>query len=486
MGIESYEMICFYLNDKLIRTDNSPNTILLDFIRSHQKLNGTKIGCREGDCGACTVLVGSINPESHKIAYKSVTSCLTPLANIHNKHIVTIEGINRKDINKLTPVQQSFVEQGASQCGFCTPGLIMSATGFFLPGSHKDNDKLVDQLDGNICRCTGYKSIERACTYLTDNLNFNSQENDVLPFAVSRYIIPEYFLSMEENLKNLIDEKNDILSTNNNSDDFIFVGGGTDLLVQKSDEVFASTVVYTTKEPTIIETDEFIIFNGSVTTEEFFESQILHKYIKQFNHFKKLVASTPIRNMGTLAGNIANASPIGDLTIILLALDAIITVTNGNNQRNIPLKDFYRGYKTLAKDSQELITEISIPKKLFINTYHFNFEKVSKRTNLDIASVNTAIFVEVGPNNFIENVYLSAGGIAPIPTFLTKTCQFLLSKKIDSTTIATAIELARDEVTPISDVRGSKEYKLLLLAQLLLAHFLQLFPNILSLEEVYN
>lgn len=486
MGIESYEMICFYLNDKLIRTDNSPNTILLDFIRSHQKLKGTKIGCREGDCGACTVLVGFINSESHKLVYNSVTSCLTPLANIHNMHVVTIEGINNKNITKLTPVQQSFVDHGASQCGFCTPGFIMSTTGFFLPGAQKEKKKLVDQLDGNICRCTGYKSIERACTYLTDNLNFNGLVNEVLQFAVSQHIIPEYFLSMEENLKNLINEKNDILSTNNNSDDFIFVGGGTDLLVQKADEVFSSQVVYTTKEPTIIETDEFIIFSGSVTTEQFFESQLLHNYLDQFEHFKKLVASTPIRNMGTLAGNIANASPIGDLTIILLSLEAIITITNSSNQRNIPLKEFYLGYKRLAKEQHELITEISIPKKLFSNTYYFNFEKVSKRTFLDIASVNSAIFIEVEPEDTIKNIFLSAGGIAPIPTFLTKTSQYLQSKKIDSTTIATAIELARQEVSPISDVRGSKEYKLLLLGQLLLSHFLQLFPNVVSLEEVYN
>lgn len=478
-------MICFYLNDKLIRTNSSPNTILLDFIRSHQKLKGTKIGCREGDCGACTVLVGFIHPKSHTLVYKSVTSCLTPLANIHNKHVVTIEGINKKDISKLTPVQQSFYDNGASQCGFCTPGFIMSATGFFLSGSQKDNDKLFDQLDGNICRCTGYKSIERACNYLTDHINLNKQENEELPFAVSQEIIPEYFLSMEENLKNLINEKNNILSSNNNSDDFIFVGGGTDLLVQNADMIFESNVIYTTKEPTITETEEFIIFDDSVTTEEFFESQILHKYIKQFNHFKKLVASTPIRNMGTLAGNIANASPIGDLTIILLSLDASITIKNGFNQKNIPLKEFYLGYKTLAKESHELITKISIPKKLFSNTYYFNFEKVSKRTFLDIASVNSALFVEIGPDDTIINVLLSAGGIAPIPTFLTKTCQYLLSKKIDSTVVATAIEIARQEVSPISDIRGSREYKLLLLGQLLLAHFLQLFPNLLTLDGVY-
>ena len=138
--------------------------MLLDFLRYNQNLKGTKIGCREGDCGACTVLVGSVNSGTGELEYISITSCLTPLANIANKHVVTIEGINPIDIKSLTPVQEAFVNHGSTQCGFCTPGFIMSATGYFLSNNRKD--ELIDFLDGNICRCTGYKSIERACTEL--------------------------------------------------------------------------------------------------------------------------------------------------------------------------------------------------------------------------------------------------------------------------------------------------------------------------------
>ena len=161
-------MIVFYLNEKLIQTDIASATTLLDFVRSNQKLKGTKIGCREGDCGACTVLVGSLQPESGDLVYKSINSCLTPIANAQNKHIVTIEGINNPNGSALNTIQQSFVDNGASQCGFCTPGFIMSATGFFLPNKASKTDKLIDFLDGNICRCTGYHNIVKAVKQVAD------------------------------------------------------------------------------------------------------------------------------------------------------------------------------------------------------------------------------------------------------------------------------------------------------------------------------
>ena len=157
-------MIEFILNHQKIKTDLPAGTTVLDFVRYHRHLSGTKIGCREGDCGACTVIVGNI--ENGELKYQTMTSCLMPLSNAHDKHILTIEGINMEN---LSPVQQAMVENNGTQCGFCTVGFVMSLTAFVL-GEELTFEKGIASIDGNICRCTGYKSIERAVSDLVQNL----------------------------------------------------------------------------------------------------------------------------------------------------------------------------------------------------------------------------------------------------------------------------------------------------------------------------
>ena len=152
-------MVRFILNNEDIATDQPPGMTVLDFVRYRQNLKGTKIGCREGDCGACTILVGEL--VDGLVKYRSMTSCLMPLANAAGKHIVSIEGINPSD-GSLTPVQQTLVDESGTQCGFCTVGFVMSLTGFCIDETDKTREMAVSSVDGNICRCTGYKSIERA------------------------------------------------------------------------------------------------------------------------------------------------------------------------------------------------------------------------------------------------------------------------------------------------------------------------------------
>src|SRR5258705_9684132 len=160
MNKNKITLIRFILNEKEIKTSLPPGMVLLDFIRYHQHLMGTKIGCREGDCGACTVLVGEIS--DHELHYQSMTSCLMPIGNAHGKHIVTVEGINHAD--ELNPIQKAMADEGATQCGFCTPGFVMSLAGFCLSNKEATPQNAIAAVDGNICRCTGYKSIERAAT----------------------------------------------------------------------------------------------------------------------------------------------------------------------------------------------------------------------------------------------------------------------------------------------------------------------------------
>ena len=165
-------LIRFILNEKEVATDLPAGMVMLDFIRYHQHLMGTKIGCREGDCGACTVLVGEISTgpggKNSELFYQSMTCCLMPLGNAHGKHIVTIEGIN--PTGELNPLQQAMADEGATQCGFCTPGFVISLAGFCLSDNEATHENAIAAIDGNICRCTGYKSIERAAGKIAELL----------------------------------------------------------------------------------------------------------------------------------------------------------------------------------------------------------------------------------------------------------------------------------------------------------------------------
>jgi xanthine dehydrogenase small subunit len=194
------------------------------------------------------------------------------------------------------------------------------------------------------------------------------------------------------------------------------------------------------------------------------------------NHYLNLVSSTIMRNRATLAGNIVNASPIGDLTIMLLALAADLCLVKGKTRRELRLKDFFKGYKKLDMKKGEIIETIEVPIPYPGLDSRFHFEKVSRRKYLDIASCNTAISLEMD-NNIINDVHISAGGVAPIPLYLEETCIWLKGKEVTAANIRKAVEIAQQEISPISDVRGSARYKTLLLRNLIFAHFITLFPE---------
>ncbi|HEY0458216.1 MAG TPA: FAD binding domain-containing protein [Pyrinomonadaceae bacterium] len=457
-------MIKFILNNQSVATDLPKGTTLLDFVRYHKNLKGTKIGCREGDCGACTILVGELDG-GERVKYRTQTSCLMPLANAGGKHIVTIEGINKQD-GELTPVQNAMVEESGTQCGFCTVGFVMSLTNFCIDETPKNEQMAVSAIDGNICRCTGYKSIERAARLLLEEEKRSKGEAENLSFAIANEIIPEYFSGIKSRLQ-------DLQSTNPNStiqNPKSFVSGGTDLYVQRPEEMVysdAENLFDNSALRFITETDEFIEVGASVVVTDLLESAVFLRLFPNLYKHLKLVSSTPIRNMATLAGNFVNASPIGDMTAWFLALDASVVF---NTNREIALKDFYLGYKQLAKQTDEFIRLIRFRKDFT----HFNFEKVCKRTYLDIATVNTGVSLKIS-GNLIEHAHVSAGGVFATPLYLRKTGEYLRGKEISDETVRAANEILQTEISPISDVRGSAEYKRLLARQLFTAHFVELF-----------
>ncbi len=502
-------MLKFILNDTDISTDQLAGSTVLDFVRYHKDLKGTKIGCREGDCGACTVLVGELIDD--EVRYRTMTSCLMPLANAAGKHIVTIEGINPAN-RELTPVQQAMVDESGTQCGFCTVGFVMSLTGFCVDGSANSAEMAISAIDGNICRCTGYKSIERAAVRLSEQVAVSSEQ-----------YVPEYFATIQDRLRQLRGSDCSPLTAYSS----LFVGGGTDLYVQRHDamsESEATHLFYDDELRTIRDAGEYVEIGASVTVTDLLESPVMNAIFPDLYKHLKLVSSTPIRNMATLAGNFVNASPIGDMTVWFLALDAEITLSTPPYEggvaaasadgvvlsfRDMKLRDLYLGYKQLAKQPDEIITSIRFRKPA--GDHRFNFEKVCKRTYLDIASVNTAISLTIrstpgedwippalssppyeggvdaapggrGGSLAVEHTiiaaHVAAGGVAPIPLYLRQTSEFLAGKTVNAETIAAANEIMQSEISPISDVRGTDQYKRLLLRQLFRAHFVEIFHQL--------
>ena len=463
-------MTQFILNQKEITTALPKAMLLLDFIRYQQQLTGTKIGCREGDCGACTVLVGEII--NGELMYRSATSCLMPIGNAQGKHIVTIEGVNVEGLNFI---QQAFADEGATQCGFCTPGFIVSLAGFCLNQNANTAAAAVDAVNGNICRCTGYKSIEKAAAKVACKVAERKGEN-AISFAIANNILPAYFSEIKQRLIEGNTKSNGLQVSV--SVDFKFVGGGTDLYVQQHETMVHTAVDLLFDQPHlngITQQGNKCFVGPSVCVTDMLESPVFQKYFPDLERYIKLVSSTQIRNMATVAGNFINASPIGDFTIFFLALDAQLVFSDGKNKREIALRNLYKGYKTLDKKPEEFIEQIYF--ELPAAGSKFNFEKVSKRTNLDIASVNTAIHFQMQDDS-IGSAGIAVGGVGPIPAYLPKSSSFLTGKNISAATIDELISIVQEEISPISDARGTAEYKRFLLSQLIKAHFITLFPTV--------
>ena len=317
-------MITFILNNEKVSTANPAGSSLLDFIRYDMGLTGTKSGCREGDCGACTVLMGSY--ENGVVHYKSIVSCLTPLVNVHGRHIVTIEGINT---GFLTPVQKALADNSAAQCGFCTPGIVMSLYAEALSGAETTTGSAIASLSGNICRCTGYKSIGRAAEEIVLAMK-DKERADPVSWLVANGHLPGYFLSVAERLAGIEKHEDTVRALG------LKTAGGTDLMVQRPDEMAESVIapLQVRRELNGITVMEGrCIIGAAVTMSEIGRHPEIRKFIPEMNDYMKLIASEQIRNMATVAGNIANASPIGDMTVMLLALDAELVIEGGERER---------------------------------------------------------------------------------------------------------------------------------------------------------
>ncbi len=467
-------MIQFILNNKLIQTNVNSGVTLLDFIREDEQLKGTKIGCREGDCGACTVLVGSL--VNNKVTYQNITSCISPLGNANGKHIVSIEGINLD--KELNTAQLAMYENYATQCGFCTPGFVVSLTGYALNYDKRDNYNCNDAISGNICRCTGYKSVKKASEKIENNLN-DINSNDQIKWLIENDFIPNYFKDIPHRLKQLV--------LTQISKEGHLVANGTDLYVTRADELSDIKINHILQDKTlkgITFSNDICTLGANTTVTEIATNGRLNNAFPNLKKYLKVISSQPIRNMGTLGGNFVNASPIGDMSIFFLALNCTLTISQKNgSKREIPFSEFHNSYKVFDLLEDEIIKAISF--KLPEENTFFNFEKVSKRKHLDIASVNTACKIELNRNKITE-AHVSIGGVAAIPKYLKNTSSFLLGLELNSDNIIKAESVLQNEIEPISDVRGSSSYKRLLARQLFYSHFIELFPDSIKFQSLIS
>jgi len=476
--------ISFFLNDGEQSVSRTPGTVLLDVLREDLGLTGTKDGCREGDCGTCLVLVGVPRPEG--LVYRAVNSCLLPLGDAAGRHVVTIEGLNQAE---LSPVQQALIEEGAIQCGFCTPGLVIALTGFLLSGAPLSEAEGVASLGGNICRCTGYAAIRRTVARLAGQFpDLGTARGlsapDRIATLVKHRVLPPYFLDVPARLRALAETAPDALGEKGAGRPSVLVAGGTDLFVTGAESLRESDLVFLSRREDLqgIRLENGLCRIGAATPLiEIEESPDIRRILPELGRHFAGIASLSVRNRATVAGNIVNASPAGDLSVIFLTLDATVVLARKTVRRTIPLRDFFQAYKVVDIAPDEMIVEIRFP--VPDAATRFDFEKVGRRARLDIASASSAIRLRVLDDRIVE-AHAAAGSVAPVPLYLRETSAFLRGQVVSAATARAAAALAGREISPISDVRGSAGYKRALLPRLVLAHFLNLFPERIHEEDL--
>lgn len=472
--------IKFVCNNKDIILETAPGVPALDIIRDSIGFSGCREGCREGECGACTVLVGELI-NGDRVSYKAAASCLIPAAEINRKHIVSVEGIFT---DMLSPQQEYFIDAHASQCGFCTPGFLVSLTGFFFNSRDLSEKDALVSIDGNICRCTGYNSIKRAVRKMTDHYRpLLDRKKPRLDQLVSWRIVPEYFRAIPLRLEQLGGNgggNKDKMAF----DDKLVISGGTDLYIQQGHKLENNENLYLLsgrRDLDFISVDgRKIRIGGGASVDKFRNNPQANSLIPSLKEDLLLVSSSILRSRAGIAGNIVNASPIADLVIYLLPFRPLLEISDGKKPRSVRLDEFYRGYKEIDLEKNEIITAISfdVPENCV-----YSFRKVSRRKILDIASVNSA-FCLVRNGDRADYLQISAGGIAPIPKSFSKACSRYTGSGISKTLVKMIIDEILEEISPIDDVRGSAQYKKRLFINQLIDHFSSAVPELINAEDL--
>jgi xanthine dehydrogenase small subunit len=476
----SNSTISFLLNNDLVTIENiDPNLTVLQYLREIQFNTGTKEGCASGDCGACTVVLAELDADkTDRLSYIAINSCITFVGNLHGKQLITVE--NLKNGAKLHHAQQTLVDNHGSQCGFCTPGFVMSSFALHKHNKTPTRAQVLEALAGNLCRCTGYRSIIEAAITSSEDIeedSFAQHYQDTIKALTELQKLPTPVLT--GNGHHFIAPKNiDELATELvNEPKATLLAGGTDLALSVTQNLATiDRLIYLgdVKELTTMkETATEIVIGSALPYSKFIDA--LHHYYPDFGDMIERIGSKQVRNNGTLGGNIGNASPIGDMPPALIALGATMTLHVNGIERTILVEDYFVDYKKTVLKPSEFIKSVQIPKPMAGQT--LTLYKISKRIDDDISAVLAAIYIEQQSdvsNQKITNVRIAFGGMAAIPKRARAAEAVLQGNNLTKESVAQAKAALTGDFQPMSDVRASSEYRMRVAQNLIEKCFLEL------------
>lgn len=461
----------FFLNGQLHEiTEVAPHTTVLRWLRENQRATATKEGCAEGDCGACTVVVAELNND--QLSYRAINSCIALLAGLDGKALLTVEGLSDQP-ESAHPVQRAMAENHGSQCGFCTPGFVMSMV------AHVQTDNppsAKDSLAGNLCRCTGYTPIlealadvdvEEARTHmgfthqqlLKQLQRLQSNDDLELESAQGTYLSPG---SAESLGQQLIEQP-----------DAQLIAGGTDvgLWITKQGKQFDTLIALNRVHDLryVREHGGWLEIGAAATYQD--AQAVLSAWHPSLANLIRRIGSTQIRNNGTVVGNIANGSPIGDMPPALIALGATLEIAYGEQSREIRLQEYFLDYGRQDIKPGEYLRSVRIPP--LAHNELFGSYKISKRFEQDISAVSAAFWVDISPNGNVVNARVCYGGMAAIPKRAPIVENALMGVPLSpESATAAAIYLGKD-FRPMSDMRASADYRLQVAKNLLIKFALE-------------
>lgn len=447
--------LCFRLNDEIIKLAAfDPTVTLLDFVREQKQLKGTKEGCNEGDCGACTIAQGSF--EQGEFVYRPVNACIQLLGMVHGKHVVTVDHLSDGNGN-LHPVQESMVKHHGSQCGFCTPGIVMSLYCLNLDKTDPPTRETVNTwLAGNLCRCTGYRPIVDAAMescFANEEPSPSSQALSEIADGQSLFVGDENsFFAAPATLEDALElyaEHPDVTPVAGATDVGLWINKRLDKLpkilhlgrIQNFDNV--------------LEDSESITINAGATYETALSA--MSTLESDISALISRIGSRQVRASGTIGGNVANGSPIGDMPPVLIALNATLELKSATAFRNIPIEKFFIEYGKQDRRADELVTAINVPK--LKRNERFRCTKISKRFDQDISAVMAAFKLTLDGDR-ISVARIAYGGMAGTPKRAERAEAKLVGASLrDERTWEAAIEAITEDFAPMTDMRASAEYR---------------------------
>ncbi len=441
----------------------NPMQTVLDYLRLEEKSKGTKEGCNEGDCGACTVAVGQVR--NGKLVYEPANACIMLMGHLHGKELVTVDDLARDGV--LHPVQQAMVSAHASQCGFCTPGFVMSLFVLYQQNREVTRQEVVDAIAGNLCRCTGYRPIVDAALKACNDGHSRGDESSAL--AILGTISDDHVFAGDENSFVAVPRTEPtLLALAAQHPDAVVVSGATDvgLWITKQMREMPKLIFTHGVSSLHIVSDQYDLWRigaAATYTEAFAALSSLHPDVAEV---VRRLGSTQVRTSGTIGGNIANGSPIGDMPPLLIALGATLVLKSASGERRMALEDYFIAYGRQDRKPGELVWAIEVPK--LATNMRFSAFKISKRFDQDISAVMSAFRFTLD-GRVISSARVAFGGMAATPKRAGQTEAALLGASLEhEMQWQNAIAAMNNDYQPISDMRASASYRMDVAQNLLL------------------